>query len=388
MFNKKIQFNRQELAGSFGDIGTDLPLIVGMIQAVNLNSASVFIIFGIMQIAAGIFYGLPMPMQPLKAMAVLVITEKISGEVLFGAGLAIALTMILLTFTGILNWLARVIPLCVVRGIQFGLGLSLASLALKNYIPSESITGYILAGLGFLILLFIPKNSRFPGGIIVISLGILYALIFKVKLTSLISGINLTWPELHRPTGGDILTGFFLLALPQLPLSISNSVIATHQTVKDIFPEEKISIRRIGFTYSLANLIVPFFSGIPVCHGCGGLAGHYALGARTGGSVIIYGTMYLLIGLFFSAVFTEVITFFPQPILGVVLLFEALTLLLFISDQAASKKNFTIAILVGLIAFSMPQGYVIGVMIGTGLYYLSSRFNLTILSNIKTKTQI
>jgi hypothetical protein len=371
MLKGKIKFNRHELAGSFGDIGTDLPLIVGMIQAVNLDSASVFIMFGLMQVAAGLFYGLPMPMQPLKAMAVLVITQKVSGEILFGGGLAIAFTMILLTITGALNWLTRVIPLCVVRGIQFGLGLSLASLALKTYIPSESISGYILATIGFVIILTVPKKSRFPAGILVISLGILYAMIFKVKLVSLISGIRLTWPQLHHPTGNDILTGFVLLALPQLPLSISNSVIATHQTIKDIFPEEKISIQKIGLTYSLANLIVPFFSGIPVCHGCGGLAGHHALGARNGASVIIYGSMYLIIGLFFSPVFSQVIEFFPQPILGVILLFEALTLLCFIADQAESKNNLTISLLVALIAFSVPQGYVIGVIVGTALYYLS-----------------
>ncbi|MGL4375515.1 MAG: putative sulfate/molybdate transporter, partial [Microcoleaceae cyanobacterium] len=65
MFNKRIQFNRHEIAGSFGDIGTDLPLIVGMIQAVSLDSASVFIMFGLMQIITGFVYGLPMPMQPL-----------------------------------------------------------------------------------------------------------------------------------------------------------------------------------------------------------------------------------------------------------------------------------------------------------------------------------
>lgn len=371
MASKKNQFNRNEIAGSFGDIGTDLPLIVGMIQAINLNSASVFIMFGLMQIFAGFLYGLPMPMQPLKAMAVLVITQKIPGEILFGAGLAIGVVMLTLTLTGVLHWLSRLIPLCVVRGIQFGLGLSLASLALKTYIPALGIPGYGLAALGFLILVAIPRNSRFPGGIILISIGLLYALVFNLNLWEITSGIGLTFPQFHQPSWSDILTGFIILALPQLPLSISNSVIATHQTVKDLFPEEKIPIRRIGLTYSIANLIVPFFGGIPVCHGCGGLAGHYALGARTGGSVILYGSMYLVIGLFFSQIFSQVVTVFPQPILGIILLFEALTLLLFIGDQAFSRRKFVISLIVGLLAFSVPQGYIVGLVVGTGIYYLS-----------------
>ncbi|WP_354635051.1 putative sulfate/molybdate transporter [Planktothricoides raciborskii] len=372
-FGKKVQFNRHEIAGSFGDIGTDLPLIVGMIQAVNLNSASVFIIFGISQMFAGFFYGLPMPMQPLKAMAVLVITQKVPGEILFGAGLAIGIFMLILTLSGGLNLLARLIPLCVVRGLQFGLGLSLASLALKTYIPSAGIPGYIIAALGFLILITTPKSSRIPAGIAVILLGLLYAGLFSLNFQEIGSNIGLAIPEFYQPKWSDILTGFVILALPQIPLSISNSLIATEQTVKDLFPEQRVSIRRIGLTYAIANVIAPFFGGIPVCHGCGGLAGHYALGARTGGSVILYGSMYLIIGLFFSPVFGEVVQVFPQPILGVILLFESLTLLLLIADQAAERSKFIIALIVGLFALLVPQGYILGMIIGTGLYYLSNR---------------
>ncbi|KOR38548.1 transporter [Planktothricoides sp. SR001] len=372
-FGKKVKFNRHEIAGSFGDIGTDLPLIVGMIQAVNLNSASVFIIFGISQMFAGFFYGLPMPMQPLKAMAVLVITQKVPGEILFGAGLAIGIFMLILTLSGGLNLLARLIPLCVVRGLQFGLGLSLASLALKTYIPSAGIPGYIIAALGFLILITTPKYSRIPAGIAVILLGLLYAGLFSLNFQEIGSNIGLAIPEFYQPKWSDILTGFVILALPQIPLSISNSLIATEQTVKDLFPEQRVSIRRIGLTYAIANVIAPFFGGIPVCHGCGGLAGHYALGARTGGSVILYGSMYLIIGLFFSPVFGEVVQVFPQPILGVILLFESLTLLLLIADQAAEKNKFIIALIVGLFALLVPQGYILGMIIGTGLYYLSNR---------------
>lgn len=372
MFKGKIQFNRQEFSGSFGDIGTDLPLMVGMIQAINLNSGSVFILFGLMQILTGFIYGLPMPLQPLKLMAVMVIAQKIAPNILYGAGLAIAIIMLILTLTGTLNWLAKLIPLCVVRGIQFALGLSLANLALKNYIPSNGTSGYILAMLGCLIILTIPKFSRFPSGIILIIIGGFYALIFNLKLYLIFTNISFTLPQPHQPTLNDIFTGLIVLALPQLPLSISNSVIATAQTVKDFFPEQNISVKKIGLTYSFANLIMPFLSGIPVCHGCGGLVGHYTLGARTGGSVIIYGSLYLIIGLFFSQIFTEFILVFPQPILGVVLLFESLNLLLLIKDQVIVKRNLTIALLVAMIAFSIPQGYLIGLLIGITLYYFSN----------------
>src|SRR5579859_5773342 len=84
-----IRFDRNEFAGAFGDIGTDLPLIVGMILAAGLDSASVLIMFGAMQIFTGLRYGIPMPVQPLKVMATLVIAQKLSGSVLLGGGLVV-----------------------------------------------------------------------------------------------------------------------------------------------------------------------------------------------------------------------------------------------------------------------------------------------------------
>ncbi len=377
MFNKlkeRVQFNRNEFSGSFGDIGTDFPLIVGMILSANLDVASIFVMFGLMQIVTGFVYGLPMPMQPLKMMAVLVITKGIAAPVLFGAGIAIGLVMMVLTLSGALNWLAKMIPACVVRGIQFGLGLSLASLALRDYVPSAGYSGYLLALISFVVMLTLFGNRRWPPGIFVIGLGLLYAVFFKVDFNSFITGIEFRLPQIHSPKLSDIVTGFVILALPQLPLSISNSVIATNKTIADLFPERKISVKKIGVTYSVINLIMPFFSGIPVCHGCGGLAGHYAFGARTGGSVVIYGAMFMAIGLFFSQGFTQVIEFLPKPILGIVLLFEALVLMFFIRDQASHKRDMAIALLVAVIAFTVPQGHVIGLLVGTGLYYFHKGF--------------
>lgn len=373
-FFHRVRFDRNEIAGSFGDIGTDLPLIVGMVLAAGLDSASVFVVFGLLQILTGVWYGLPMPMQPLKAMAVLVITQKLTGDVLFGAGLAIGVTMLMLTLSGGLAWLARWIPRCVVRGIQFGLGLSLASLALRDYVPAIGWYGYALALAGFLVMIVLWGNRRFPPGLLVIGIGIAFAFFDGLSLSAIAGGFAITLPTLHQPGLDDILTGFLVLALPQIPLSISNSVIATDQTIRDLFPDRKVDVRKIGMTYSLVNLLAPFASGIPVCHGCGGLAGHYAFGARTGGSVILYGAFYLIVGLFFSGPLHEVLKVFPLPILGVVLLFEALTLLSFIRDQSHSARDLAIALIVGVIAMALRQGFLVGLIIGTLVYYVFKKF--------------
>jgi hypothetical protein len=365
-----ISFDRREFSGSFGDIGTDLPLIIGLITACSLDAASSFIMFGVMQILTGLLYGIPMPVQPLKAMVILMITQKISGGTLYGAGLSIGILMLLLSATNILNWIVKNIPKSVVRGIQFGLGLSLASLALKNYLPSDGIGGYIIATIGFILIILFIGNKKYPPALFVVLVGIIYASLFTVDFQKLCGNISLSLPAINIPKSNDILNGFLILAIPQIALSISNSVIATNRTVNDLFPEKKLSVKKIGYTYALMNIINPFFSGIPTCHGAGGLVGNYNFGGRTGGSVIIYGSLFLIIGIFFASSFGEFTKFFPLPILGIILLFEALSLMYFIKDITPSKKCLFVSFVVALIAFLLPYGYAIGLVVGVLLDYI------------------
>ena len=367
---QRVRFDRNELSGAFGDIGTDFPLIVGMILAAGLHVPSALILFGAMQVLTGLVYGMPMPAQPLKAMAVIVITQKLSGNILFGGGFAIGVLMLLLTFTGLVGWLGRAVPKSVVRGIQFGLGLQLASLALKDYVPADGNTGFALAGTAFLLTALLLGNRRFPPAPLVILLGIGYAVLFKLKGSLPGHGFGLQLPQFHAPVPHDIWIGFLMLALPQLPLSLGNSILATRQVAEDLFPERRVTVRKISSTYSLMNLINPLFGGIPTCHGSGGIAGHYAFGGRTGGSVIIYGSLYLFLGLFFGAGFGMAVDLFPRPVLGVILLFEALALMKLVRDMMASRADFGIVLLVGLICFGVPYGYVIGLVIGVAFAYL------------------
>lgn len=366
-----LRFDRHELAGAFGDLGTDLPLIVGMIVASGLDAASVLVMFGAMQILTGLVYRMPMPVQPLKAVAVLVITQKLVPNIIYGASLAIGVVMLMLALTGLLQWLARVVPKCVVRGIQFGLGVQLVSMALKDYVRADGGWGYALAGVAFVLALLLTDNRRLPAALAVIGLGLAYALVFHADNFRGDAAFGFRLPQPHLPTWADVWTGFLVLALPQIPLSLGNSILATKQVASDFFPERPLTVRRIGLTYSFMNLLNPFLSGIPVCHGSGGMAGHYAFGGRTGGSVVIYGSCFALTGLFLSGGFERLSHLFPLPILGVLLLFEGWTMLTLLRDTAGVKNEFMIAVLVGLMAFGLPYGYVAGLLIGTGLYYLT-----------------
>jgi hypothetical protein len=369
----RVRFDRNEFSGAFGDIGTDFPLIVGMILVAKLDPASVLIMFGLMQLLTGLTYGLPMPAQPLKAMAVLVMSGKVSGNTLYGGGLAIGITMLFLTVTGLIDQVARLVPKSVVRGIQFGLGMQLAILALGSYVTADGRWGYVLAAAAFVLTLLLLGNRRFPPAPFVILLGIAYAFLFNINAGALAHSVGFRLPQLHTPTLADVLTGFIVLALPQLPLSLGNSILATKQITEDLFPERPITIRKISLTYSLMNLINPFFGGVPTCHGSGGVAGHHAFGGRTGGSIVIYGSIYLTLGLFFSRGFQMAIELFPKPILGVILAFEAMVLMRLARDMASSLTDFTVVVMVGLICVGLPYGYVLGLVIGTIVAYLFKR---------------
>ena len=370
-----IRFDRHELAGAFGDMGTDVPLLIGVALASHLDGASVLIMFGLMQVLTGLAYRMPMPVQPLKAMAAIVIAQQTAAPVLYGAGLAIGIIMLLLALTGGLTWLGHVIPKSVVRGIQFGLGLQLASIALGNYVRAEGAQGYALAGIAFVLVVLLLGNRRLPAALPVVALGVAVAA-FRLDAGALAASVGLHLPTPQAPRLADVAAGFVLLALPQLPLSLANSVLATHQLASDLFPERAISIRKIGLTYAAMNLISPWLGGIPTCHGSGGMAGHYAFGGRTGGSVIIYGLVFVTLGLFFGPGFDQIVRAFPLPILGVLLLFEALALVWLIRDTAHSRLDLPIAALVGLMAVGLPYGYLVGMVVGTALVRLGARTNL------------
>lgn len=373
----RLRFDRRELAGAFGDIGTDLPILVALVASCDLDAASVFVCFGALQIATGLLYGIPMPVQPLKAMATIMLAERLSAGTLAGAGLVIGVVMLLLTVTGLLDWLARVVPKEVVRGIQVGLGATLATLALRQHVSADGPLGYALAAISFGLLLLLRRQDRVPGPLVVMVMGVAYAMATGLSGEAIAHAIGLRLPSPIVPSRDELWNGALLLALPQIPLSLGNSVIATSQTARDLYPERPITVRRIGITYALMNLTAPLLGGVPACHGCGGLVGFHVFGARTGGAPVMYGAMYLILGLVFAPGIEDVVRVFPLPLLGVVLAFESVALMSLVRDVASDRTKLWIALAVALCVIGLPYGYVVGLTLGVALSYAARRGLLT-----------
>jgi len=371
-FKGKVRFDKNELSGAFGDIGLSLPLIIGMLFSSDLNPSNVFIIFGFLLMFSGIFYGIPMPVQPLKAVAIITITRKLNSEIVYGGGLAIGLLMLIFTLTNTLNLILKIVPKSVIRGVQLGLGIQLLVTSLKDFIFKNELKGVLLAFILLPLNIFLLLTKKCPPALILLFIGLLYSLIFNLNPKDIFNNLNLNLPSLGK-LKFDILNGFIILTLAQLPLSIGNSILATYQISKDLFPEKKIKVNKIGFTYSIMNIISPFLGGIPVCHGVSGLTGHYVFGARTGGSLFIYGIFYIFLGLFFSSNSNIILKLFPLPILGIILLVESTMLIYLTKDVIKNKFNFFIVTLTSFLILISNYGYLFGVIVGTLLNFLKEK---------------
>ncbi len=361
----RVRFDRHELAGAFGDLGTDLPLLVGLIAVCHLDPASVCVAYGLLQIATGFYYGMPMPVQPLKAMATIMLAQKLSAGTYSAGGLVIGGAMLVLAASGALSWLARIVPKAAIRGIQLGLGITLATLALKDYAADGGARGYVVFAIVLGAWLVLRRWKKVPAALVVVGLGAAWALLTRVDFTVVAHGLGPHAPKLVVPSGDEWKRGALLLALPQIPLSLGNSVLGTAQVSRDLFPDRAPTVRRIGLTYGLMNLVAPLFGGVPVCHGCGGMVGMHAFGARTGGAPVIYGSMYLVLGLVFPGAFAEVVRVFPLPLLGAILVVEAVGLMSMVRDVASEDRSIWVSMLVAACVVGLPYGYLVGLVVGT-----------------------
>lgn len=371
--SERLRFDRHEIAGAFGDIGTDLPLLIGLVTIAHLDAAGTFAIYGLMQIVTGLFYGLPMPVQPLKAMAAIMLTRHLSAGTLTGGGLVVGAVMLVLSLSGLLTVVARLVPRAVVRGIQAGLALTLGKLALGTYCLADGRRGLALAVAALVVYVIARRQRVVPAPLLVIALGVAYALVCTTPLAHAAAAFGLHLPTSRLPSLQELENGALVLAIPQLALSLGNSVIATSAATKDLFPERALSVKQIGITYGLMNLVGPPLGGVPTCHGCGGFVGFYNFGARTGGAPVIYGSIFVALGLLFAPAVTEVVRLFPMPVLGVVLLLEALALLRLTHDATRDGRELVVFLAVVSAVLFVPGGYAVGLVGGALLSYLLGR---------------
>lgn len=135
----------------------------------------------------------------------------------------------------------------------------------------------------------------------------------------------------------DLLAGTVFRALPQVPLTLGNAIIAIAEENNPLYPDRPVTEQRFAVSTGIMNLGSAALGGIPMCHGVGGMAGHVLFGARTGGAPIILGGILLVLALLFSGSVSTLLRIFPPAVLGVILFLTGAQLALGSCDISTDK---------------------------------------------------
>jgi SulP family sulfate permease len=142
------------------------------------------------------------------------------------------------------------------------------------------------------------------------------------------------------------------LVLPQLPLSFANSCLATADAARTYFGDAARRVRpgRLAITFGLANLFAGGISGMPVCHGAGGMTAHRSFGARSGGAPIMLGSVLIALALAMGASLTTALSGFPVPILAGLLTVAGIMHIALLKDLRG-PAHWAVALAVGITGF-------------------------------------
>ncbi|KAK7384790.1 hypothetical protein VNO78_30493 [Psophocarpus tetragonolobus] len=408
-----------ELNGAMGDLGTYIPIVLSLTLSRDLNLGTTLIFTGLYNIMTGAIYGVPMPVQPMKSIAAEALSDSSFGVAeIMAAGILTGGVLLLLGVTRLMQLVYMLIPLSVVRGIQLAQGLAFALTAVKyvrkiqDMPKSKSLGERHWLGLDGLVLAIVclcfivivsgsgekdtihhgcgdddignlgcdqkrivevggKRKSRvrrvifsLPSAFIVFVLGVVLAFIRRHEVVHEIK-FGPSKMEVVKFSKHAWKKGFVKGTIPQLPLSILNSVIAVCKLSKDLFPEKDFSATSLSVSVGLMNLVGSWFGAMPCCHGAGGLAGQYKFGGRSGGCVALLGAAKLVLGLVFGSSLAHILRQFPQGILGVLLLFAGIELATCCRDINSKEDSFVMLICttISLMGSSAALGFLCGIIV-------------------------
>jgi len=389
----KYVFNRVEFAGSLGDLGTLLPLAVGMIMINGLNPQGIFLSVGLLYILSGYFYGLPVPVQPMKVVGAYAIATGLTAQQISASGAWLAAIMLIAGITGLINVIGKYTPKAVIRGVQLSTGSLLMAQGIKLMWGTSSFQilksaaepylvmqhlgpmpiGIILGAAGIALTLLLLENKRFPAALIVIGSGMGVGLLAGTREGFDLLALNFHLPELlpfGLPSMNDFSLVILLLVLPQIPMTVGNAVVAYADLSKDYFGETsaKVTYKNVCLTIAAGNALSFLLGGMPLCHGAGGLAAHYRFGARTAGSNLIIGLIFLLLALFLGTGILAIVYLIPLAILGVLLLYAGSQLCMTMIDLMSRKDLFVAMVMLGItLATNLAVAFVVGIALAYAL---------------------
>jgi SulP family sulfate permease len=389
----RYKFDRMEFAGSLGDLGTLLPLAIGMILINGLSPSGLFFSVGLFYIFSGTYYGVTVPVQPMKVIAAYAVATAMSAPQILASGALMGLVLLIIGATGAITAIGKYIPKPVVRGVQLSTGTLLMAQGVKFMIGTSKFQtlreaiepyltlqtlgpipiGIVIGVIGGALTLVLLENKKLPAGLIVVlgGIGVGLALGTHEGFENLRLGINL--PKIlpfGLPTPADFSFALLVLVLPQIPMTLGNAVIAYADLSRDYFGEDskKVSYRASCISMALANFLSFFLGGMPLCHGAGGLAAHYRFGARTAGSNLMIGLIFVALAILLGTHALSIMYLIPMSVLGVLLLFTGGQLAMTVIDMRDRKDLFVVLGILGItLATNLAAGFIVGITIAYAL---------------------
>jgi predicted benzoate:H+ symporter BenE len=355
------RFDRAELAGAFGDLGTLIPFVIAYIGVLGLDPFGVLLAFGTSMIAVGLFYKTPFPVQPMKAIGAVATTQaaqtaSVTAGAVYGASLVTGAIWLILGLTGTAKRVADLVSRPVAVGIVLGLGLGFMLDGAKFM-----AAGWWLSGPALLLTLLLLTNRIIPAMFLLLAGGAVVALIRDPTLLPAIGKVQFEprFPSfaLGSMTWSELVVGTLFLALPQVPLTLGNAIIAITDENNRLFPERPVSERKVAISTGLMNLGSAVVGGVPMCHGAGGMAGHIA-------APILLGSFLLFLALFFSSSIGIIFRMVPSEVLGVILFLAGAQLALGSCDFSKDKgERFTTVLTAGLAMWNIGIAFVLGLAV-------------------------
>jgi MFS superfamily sulfate permease-like transporter len=351
-----VKFDRREFAGAVADLGVFVPIAVALIVSNGLSATAVLLPAGLLYVTAALVYHLPVPVQPLKAFGAIAIAKGLGSDEIAAGALLMGAMFLLAGRLRILDVLARALPRALVRGVQLTVGLLFLKISWGLVTdPPKSFTSHALdvrwaLPLGVLALVLALTLRRYAISIALVGTGVVVALVLAGGQLEL-GPSALTLPSLN---GGVLLTALTVLVLPQAPLSFANSCLATADAARVYFGKEGERVRpgRLATSFGTANLLAGAVSGMPVCHGAGGMTAHYKFGARTGAAPLVMGIALLFLAVAVGAGLAGVLPAFPLPVLAGLLATAGVLHITLLRDLQGAR-DWALALLVGGIGFEL-----------------------------------
>lgn len=316
----RLRFNRPELAGAVADVGVLVPIAVALIVQNGLSATAVLLPAGLLYLFVGLYYRVPVAVQPLKAFGAIAIATGLGVDEIAAGALLMGGLFVLLGSTHLLDRAAALFPRAVIRGVQLSVGLLFLRLAWNlvtspppAFTGADSSTGWLLpAAVAVAVAALALRRSGVS--LLLVLVAVLVAVATFDEAWAVGPSV-IVLPSLDAAT---VATAAVVLVLPQLPLTFANSCLAAADVARTYYGDAACRVRegRLGSSLGVANLLAGAIGGMPVCHGAGGMTAHRAFGARTGGAPLVMGVSLLALAVLAGSSLAALLTGFPLPILA------------------------------------------------------------------------